>query len=987
MKRQILFVNKADVIACSDIDDCLVSLINQGQFTPLPEALCWVILELTSSGQHAVLESIRNCLHLSFPDIEKPSSQVVYDTLAKLMSDKKIYQTSQGYFIVTPETRRLRPQKQSDLSPHMKRTHRRSYSDVREESRTKGLLMSNEEALAYVHGEMTTIRDGDVTHQSIQTNLADVICGGNPNDKILYATIPKRNTPFPLERRNSLKLFGSNKRLNGSLTRSGSMKYIPHKSATMLTDSSSSTEYTSQDYQPLSTKKTSFLTRLFRRSSRKRGLSAPPTIHTFSAQFPPAEWFNPKVIHMHCVGTQTKPQDLNSEDQLLNWEMETNARYVTPRVGSKSLGREGQTQKDGHIYQKPKHQNEKSSGNGDSLKRKQEMERMRLLKSDHLSADILPTSDRSFYRQLYGQERSSRRSSFSKSSKSLNRNYEYGNKTESRIYEEIKNKSSDSFPKLESSSGNLNDGIYTKINAKKTRSNEGFISEEKAGKKEIISNPTTPKYKRKVEKRSSSLPRRKISLTSIQKSDGVTHTDFPYDEKLLKSEDPITPNLTNRRSSSYENVNFEEDFMKKLDINCSGKGRHQGDNETKEDGEKEKKNERGDADGKYKTLNPLYLHLEDVCSHDMTSLTSSGYDTQTNSIVSTSDQIPYSLKLNKNYLNSTTPPPSLTITEDFEQHKNKAPSESSSRSISPYSPPAGKSTGYSSMRSQDHKPLLNVSSNISVTTTGNKNSLSVQVMTNPRSEAPKVYVSSNTEAGNKSVKTTRITDKAEIFVQSPVNSVVTLQNYKNEKNSNLERFPSLYSPREVLKTGYGFESYDFRSVNGDDDSDLDDRRKFSDLDIGSISKNQENCSIDNFVIDSEKDDFGLSHKPIPRHFALGGDPEKSLKLSGMTDGKLTKSGSKIPVMKNRKNLDRPSSIEGSQSLLGNRKSDLVKKDFHEFPSLSDLSVNFKSIAAQNILNNISLTSVDTLVEVNMAANNLNDKSNPLVNVHTDFGII
>lgn len=55
------------------------------------------------------------------------------------------------------------------------------------ECSTKGLLMSNEEALAYVHGEMTTIRDGDVTHQSIQTNLADVICGGKvigiPNER------------------------------------------------------------------------------------------------------------------------------------------------------------------------------------------------------------------------------------------------------------------------------------------------------------------------------------------------------------------------------------------------------------------------------------------------------------------------------------------------------------------------------------------------------------------------------------------------------------------------------------------------------------------------------------------------------------------------------------------------------------------------------------------------------------------------------------
>lgn len=46
--------------------------------------------------------------------------------------------------------------------------------------------MTNEEALTYVHGEMTTIRDGDVTHQSIQTNLADVICGGIETFIILH---------------------------------------------------------------------------------------------------------------------------------------------------------------------------------------------------------------------------------------------------------------------------------------------------------------------------------------------------------------------------------------------------------------------------------------------------------------------------------------------------------------------------------------------------------------------------------------------------------------------------------------------------------------------------------------------------------------------------------------------------------------------------------------------------------------------------------
>lgn len=77
---------------------------------------------------------------------------------------------------------------------------------------------------------------------------------GNPNDKILVPS-PKRSSAT-LERRNSLKLFGSNKKLNAGLVRSGSMKYISHKHAT-LTDSSSSTDTASQSqiYQPISTSK------------------------------------------------------------------------------------------------------------------------------------------------------------------------------------------------------------------------------------------------------------------------------------------------------------------------------------------------------------------------------------------------------------------------------------------------------------------------------------------------------------------------------------------------------------------------------------------------------------------------------------------------------------------------------------------------------------------------------------------------------------
>lgn len=73
-----------------DVEDCLIQPISQGQFTPLPEALCWVVLDLTASGQVAVLETIRAALHVAFPEMERPSKDLVYDTLAKLMADRKV---------------------------------------------------------------------------------------------------------------------------------------------------------------------------------------------------------------------------------------------------------------------------------------------------------------------------------------------------------------------------------------------------------------------------------------------------------------------------------------------------------------------------------------------------------------------------------------------------------------------------------------------------------------------------------------------------------------------------------------------------------------------------------------------------------------------------------------------------------------------------------------------------------------------------------
>jgi hypothetical protein len=73
-----------------DVEECLVQSLPQSQFTPLPEALCWVILELTSAGQPASLDAVRAALQKSFPVSEPPSEHTVYDALAKLTQERKV---------------------------------------------------------------------------------------------------------------------------------------------------------------------------------------------------------------------------------------------------------------------------------------------------------------------------------------------------------------------------------------------------------------------------------------------------------------------------------------------------------------------------------------------------------------------------------------------------------------------------------------------------------------------------------------------------------------------------------------------------------------------------------------------------------------------------------------------------------------------------------------------------------------------------------
>lgn len=116
---------------------------------------------------------------------------------------------------------------------------------------------------------------------------------------------------------------------------------------------------------------------------------------------------------------------------------------------------------------------------------------------------------------------------------------------------------------------------------------------------------------------------------------------------------------------------------------------------------------------------------------------------------------------------------------------------------------------------------------------------------------------------------------------------------------------------------------------------------------------------------------GIEQKPV-----LGSEPNLALKNQEQIKD-INTSTEKINGLDNK---------QKRYSLSQESKKD--NQDFYNFPSLSDLSFNFTSLAAQKILKGVSINSVDTLVELNMAANNTEKQNNrEVAAVCTDFGLV
>lgn len=71
----------------------------------------------------------------------------------------------------------MKRRRRSRSRPRATRSFDEHYNDP-EPIESRIMLMTNSEAVHSLYGEISTERDGDLTHQCIQTNLADVICGG-----------------------------------------------------------------------------------------------------------------------------------------------------------------------------------------------------------------------------------------------------------------------------------------------------------------------------------------------------------------------------------------------------------------------------------------------------------------------------------------------------------------------------------------------------------------------------------------------------------------------------------------------------------------------------------------------------------------------------------------------------------------------------------------------------------------------------------------
>lgn len=259
-----------------------------------------------------------------------------------------------------------------------------------------------------------------------------------------------------------------------------------------------------------------------------------------------------------------------------------------------------------------------------------------------------------------------------------------------------------------------------------------------------------------------------------------------------------------------------------------------------------------------------------------------------------------------------------------------------------------------------------------------------------------------------------------IYVQnSPVRSVITFENGQNS-NSNPNLVIINGSESETNKYTVNGEEVKTKNTNSMKDDGLNNSTNHIESTIKNEVKNEEMNNIRKLSLQMPSRD-GLNYrnliKNVPGSTSINQYNSKSNPDSPITNSfrEFTKNTFDCPPSPTKscdgitgstgcvfsKNLtDSKTSLNKSyhsiseKNLLGSvpnifkeddRDKTLTRQNEHQFPSLSDLSFNFTSLAAQKILKGVSINSIDTLVELNMAATG--EKQNNCDIVHTDFGLV
>ncbi|XP_045127770.1 uncharacterized protein LOC123514185 isoform X2 [Portunus trituberculatus] len=253
-----------------------VAVVPQGQFTPLADALCWVVHHLTREGCKAGAEAVREALESSFPTMMSPSPSHVHATLSSLIQQCKVYYTGATYGIVQPGTY-LPSITPGDEAPVL-------------------------------------AKEGFVS-VAAQTDLAELITGAaHASDTVIIPTLSDELSGRKLKGTLDTMHLSHHQlhRIHHySSGRAASLRLSPTRVSLLASHYAAAAAitavhtYQAQDFSDISIRgeRGSVFSKLLRVPGRRR-------IVSFAAQFPPPEWSDSHapVVHLHSVAVQTSNQ-------------------------------------------------------------------------------------------------------------------------------------------------------------------------------------------------------------------------------------------------------------------------------------------------------------------------------------------------------------------------------------------------------------------------------------------------------------------------------------------------------------------------------------------------------------------------------------------------------------------------------------------------------------------------------------------------------